>query len=179
MNVYLAKFMMYFEIHRMHRQGHSISQISQHLVLNSGSPPGRTVSKYLSMSEQEYEAFLIKQSERKKALLPYESFVKERLEQYQDTSSAQMHDWLKEHFADFPQVSQKTVFNFVCWVREKYNLPRINLQRQHHPVAETPYGKQAQVDFGEYNCFGSPTAQYFGKKSESILLYAGLIPVPF
>lgn len=146
MNVYLAKFMMYFEIHRMHRQGHSISQISQHLVLNR-----RTVSKYLSMSEQEYESFLIKQSERKKALLPYESFVQERLEQYQDTSSAQMHDWLKEHFADFPQVSQKTVFNFVCWVREKYNLPRINLQRQHHPVEEMPYGKQAQVDFGEYN----------------------------
>lgn len=103
------------------------------------------------MSEQEYEAFLIKQSERKKELQPYESFVKERLELYQDTSTAQMHDWLKEHYADFPKVSAKTVFNFVNWVRGKFNLPRIIIHRQYHPIEEMPYGKQAQVDFGEYN----------------------------
>ena len=146
MNVYLAKFIMYFEIHRMHREGHSISQISQHLVINR-----RTVSKYLAMSETEYEHFLIRQSERKKILLAYEDFVKERLERFQATSAAQMHDWLKEHFEDFPRVSPKTVFNFVCFVRGKHNLPRTKPQRQHHPVEETPYGKQAQVDFGEYN----------------------------
>ncbi|MCG8319780.1 MAG: hypothetical protein MI921_09790 [Cytophagales bacterium] len=146
MNVYLAKFIMYFEIHRMHREGHSIFQISQHLVINR-----RTVSKYLAMSEPEYEHFLIRQSERKKILLAYEDFVKERLERFQDTSAVPMHDWLKEHFADFPQVSPKTVFNFVSWVRGKHNLPRTKPQRQYHPVEETPYGKQAQVDFGEYN----------------------------
>jgi transposase len=146
MNVYLAKFIMYFEIHRMHREGHSISQISEHLVINR-----RTVSKYLSMSEKEYEGFLIKQSDRKKLLLPYEGFVQARLEAFQDTSAAQMHDWLKEHHVGFPEVSQKTVFNFVCWIREKYNLPRIQPERQHQLVEEPPYGKQAQVDFGEYN----------------------------
>ena len=48
--MYLAKFMTYYEIHRMHREGHSISHISKHLVLDR-----RTVSKYLSMSEQDYE----------------------------------------------------------------------------------------------------------------------------
>lgn len=84
MNVYLAKFMPYFEIHRMHHEGHSISRISQHLELNR-----RTVSKYLSMNEQEYEAFLNRQSDRDKVLHPYESFVKERLELYRDTSAAQ------------------------------------------------------------------------------------------
>jgi len=146
MNVYLAKFIMYFEIHRMHREGHSISQISEHLVINR-----RTVRKYLSMSEKEYESFLKQQSDRKKLLLPYEDFVHGRLEAFQDTSAAQMHDWLKEHNVGFPGVSQKTVFNFVSWIREKYNLPRIQPERQHQLVEETPYGKQAQVDFGEYN----------------------------
>jgi hypothetical protein len=53
MNVYLAKFMTYYEIHRMHREGHSINKISEYLVLNR-----RTDSKYLSMNEQEYEEFL-------------------------------------------------------------------------------------------------------------------------
>jgi len=34
MNVYHAKFMTYYEIHRMRREGHSTSQISKHLVIN-------------------------------------------------------------------------------------------------------------------------------------------------
>jgi len=56
MNVFHAKLMIYYEIHRMRREGHSISQISAHLVFNR-----RTVAKYLAMNEQEYEAFLVSQ----------------------------------------------------------------------------------------------------------------------
>lgn len=146
MNVYLAKFMMYYEIHRMYREGHSITQISKHLVLNR-----RTVSHYLAMDERHYESFLNRQSDRRKVLDAYEGFVKERLESYRDTSAAQMHDWLKEYDPDFPVVNPKTVFNFVCHVRKKYNLPRTKAERQFGLVEELPYGKQAQVDFGEYN----------------------------
>ncbi|MBW3545809.1 MAG: IS21 family transposase, partial [Bacteroidetes bacterium] len=138
--------MLYFQLHRLRQQGHSVSQISHQLELNR-----RTVKKYLSMDEAQYEAFLSSQADRKKILLPYEGFIKERLELYSDTSAAQMHDWLKEHYADFPQVSAKTVFNFVAWVRDKHHLPIIKETRQHQIVEETPYGQQAQVDFGEYN----------------------------
>ena len=38
----------------MHNKGYSISRISRHLELNR-----RTASEYLSINEQEYEAFLI------------------------------------------------------------------------------------------------------------------------
>lgn len=138
--------MIYYEIHRMHREDHSISKISEFLVLNR-----RTVSRFLSMSERDYEEFLIKQSSRQRKLQPYEEFVRERLEVYRDTSSAQMHDWLKESHPDFPVVSQKTVFNFVSWVREKHRLPLVTPERQFQQLPETPYGQQAQVDFGEYN----------------------------
>lgn len=118
MKVYLNKFMTYSEIHRLHKEGLSISKISKTLNLN-----WRTVSKYLSMDEKEYEAFVFKQANRPKLLLPYEGFVYERLDLFEDTTAAQMHDWLKEHHPDFPEVSQKTVFNFVSWVRKKYQLP--------------------------------------------------------
>lgn len=130
----------------MHREGHSISKISEFLVLNR-----RTVSKHLSMDEGEYEAFLIKQTSRGKKLLPFEDFVRQRLEEFRDTPAAQMHDWLKEHYPDFPVTSQKTVFNFVSWVRKKHQLPVVKTERQFQQLEETPYGKQAQVDFGEYN----------------------------
>ena len=146
MNTHLAKWIMYHEVHRMHREGYSISKINDLLGLHRN-----TIRKYLSMSEAGYEALLVKQSERRKELDSYEEFVKERLRLFPETSAAQMHDWLKEHHSSFPKVNPKTIFNFVHWIRDKYNIPKLSVKRQHQVVDELPYGKQAQVDFGQYN----------------------------
>ena len=146
--------MTYHIVHQLHKDGLSISRISEELVLD-----WRTVKKYLSMTEQSYESFLQEQSERKKGLEPYEAFIKARLSKYPDTSAAQMHDWLKEHYADFPAVNSKTVFNFVCWVRQKYHLQKASAQREYAMVAECGYGAQAQADFGEYTLRSSQGKQ--------------------
>ena len=146
MNIFYSKLMTYYEIHRLFREEYTISQISRELVLNR-----RTVRSYLAMNESEYEQFINNQSDRKKDLLTFEEFVKNRLEQFQDTSASQMHDWLKEKHGNFPQVSPKTIYNFVMWVRQKHNLPKISAVREYMIVEELPYGKQAQIDFGEYN----------------------------
>jgi hypothetical protein len=146
MNVFYNKLIMYYEIHKMFREDHTISEISRELVLNR-----RTVRSYLSMTELQYEQFISNQSDRKKDLLDFEDFVKSRLEQFQDTSTAQIHDWLKEKHENFPKVSTKTIYNFVMWVRQKYNLPKVKPVREYMIVEELAYGKQAQVDFGEYN----------------------------
>jgi len=82
MNAYLTKLMMYHEIHRMSREGLSVSQICRVVLLN-----WRTVKNYLSMNERDFDQFMEKQSDRKKELLPYETFIKGRLEKYPDTSS--------------------------------------------------------------------------------------------
>jgi hypothetical protein len=103
------------------------------------------------MTEEEYEQYLLRVSQRNKKLDSYESFVVNKLTQYQDTSAAQIHDWLKEHYPSFPQVSSRTVYNFVVYVRQKHNIPFVNVSREYFPVEELPYGEQAQVDFGEYN----------------------------
>ncbi|MCK5170136.1 MAG: IS21 family transposase [Bacteroidales bacterium] len=146
MNRYLNKLIMYHEIHQMNRQGYSVSYIASCLVIN-----WRTVKKYLSMDEREYEDFINHYSNRKKGLNPYKHFVKVKLEQYPNTSASQMHDWLKEHYNSFPKVNPKTVYNFVMWVRQEYNIPKVNSDREYFIVEELPYGKQSQVDFGEYN----------------------------
>jgi len=146
MNAYLNKLMMYHQIHRMSREGLTVSQICRTVLLN-----WRTVRNYLSMSEKDFDQFVEKQSDRKKELLPFEAFVKSRLEKYPDTSSAQMHDWLKEQFCDFPAVSPKTVFNYVIWIRQHYHIAKTSVTRDYEVVEELPYGKQAQADFGEYN----------------------------
>lgn len=146
MNAFLIKWKMYYEIQRMFKQEFSVSKISREMKINR-----RTVNSYLSMSESDYEQFLIKQNERNKELQPYSEFIKSKLNQFQDTSAAQMHDWLKEKYPDFPRVSPKTVFNFVMWIRQKYNLPKTKPARDYMPIEELPYGQQSQVDFGEYN----------------------------
>jgi len=146
MNRYQNKLFMYYEIHRLHREGMSITQIAKYIVAD-----WRTVKKYLSMNEREHEAYLDSLEKRKRELSDYEHFVKEKLTQYPDTSAAQMLDWLKERYPDFPKVNSKTVYNFVIHIRQEYNIPKISPTREYFIVDELPQGKQAQVDFGEYN----------------------------
>jgi hypothetical protein len=160
MDKFLNKLIMYHEIHKLNREGKSISYIAKHLVIN-----WRTVKKYLSMSGEEYERWIQIQSTRKKELDDYQYFVKEKLGQHPETSAAQMHDWLKEHYECFPDVHPKTVYNFVMGVRQVYNIPKEPPhQRDYFIAEELPYGKQAQVDFGEYNIrtsTGQRTKVYF------------------
>jgi transposase len=146
MNAYLKKVMIYQQLHQLHQQGFSIVKISQVTGIN-----WRTVKSYLSMTIDEFHQFIEKKAQRKRGLLPYESFVKTKLEKYQDTSAAQMHDWLKESFPEFPPTATRTLFDFVMWIRQKYNLPHIKPVREYEMLEESPYGKQAQTDFGVYN----------------------------
>ncbi|MBN2349312.1 MAG: IS21 family transposase [Bacteroidales bacterium] len=146
MKRYLNMLIMYHEIQKMERQGHSISYIADYLGIN-----WRTVKKYLSMDDREYEAYLSSQANRSRELAPYEHFVKTKLDLFPDTSASQMHDWLKEYDNNFPAVNPKTVYNFVMWVRQEYNIPKQKKEREYFIVEELPFGKQAQVDFGEYN----------------------------
>lgn len=142
----MHKLIMYHEIHKRHREGFKSSQISRLLGLNR-----RTVRKYLAMSEEEYLEFINSQKDRGKLLEPYEEFIKTRLENCPDASAAQVYDWLKEHHGDFIDVNEKTVFNFVLYVRSKYGIPKPFNNRDYEQVEELSFGKQAQVDFGEYN----------------------------
>jgi len=142
----LNNWIMYHELHHLDRLGFSKAKIADFLVMDA-----RTVGKYLKMDEQEYEQHLAHLSVRKKILSEYETFVVNKLSDFQDTSTAQIHDWLKESHPDFPEVSPRTVFNFVMYVRQKHNIPYVPKVREYFPIDELPYGEQAQVDFGEYN----------------------------
>lgn len=146
MNKIMNYLIMYHEIHKLKQEGFTSTQIGKKLGFDS-----RTIKKYLTMSEEEFLEFKHSQSNRKKLLDSYEEFVRFRLEQCPEASSAQVHDWLKEHFDHFVNVSDKTVFNFVLSVRDKHGIPKPFDYRDHIQVEMLPYGKQIQVDFGEYN----------------------------
>lgn len=65
-------------------------------------------------------------------------------------SAAQIHDRLKEHFPELPEVSERTVYNTVRLVREREDLLKVQESvRQMSKVPDCEYGEKAQVDFGE------------------------------
>lgn len=67
-----------------------------------------------------------------------------------DTSAAQMHDWLKENYPKFPELSPKTVYNYVMKLRGDYSIPKMTIkERQYKALPLTPPGMYAQVDFGQ------------------------------
>jgi len=142
----LNNWIMYYEIHKLERLGFSVAKIARHLVMDA-----RTVKKYLQMTEEDFEHHLLKLQSRNKLLAPYESWVKKKLTTFPDSSSAQIHDWLKEHHPDLMDVTPRTVYNFVMFVRRKFNIPVVAPTREYFPIEDLPYGQQAQVDFGEYN----------------------------
>jgi transposase len=146
MNKLLHHLIMYHEIHKQHREGLKVSQISRKLGLDR-----RTIRRYLAMNEKEYQDFMNNNISRGKMLIPYEEYIKTRLEACPEASAAQVHDWLKESNENFIDVSAKTVFNYVLFVRDKYGIPKPFGHRDYTRVEELPYGKQSQADFGEYN----------------------------
>jgi transposase len=139
----VQKWIMYHEVHKQHRDGLKPSQIAREMGLDR-----RTVKKYLAMTEEEYLDYIDTQLSRQRVLAPYENFVRTRLESCAEASSAQVHDWLKEHHKDFVDVDAKTVFNFVLYVRGKFGIPKPFNHREYEKVPELPYGQQTQVDFG-------------------------------
>ena len=127
MNKLMSKLIMYHEIHRFKREeGLKPAQIGRKVLMDP-----RTINKILAMTEQEYLDYFDRLSSRDKVLDPYEGFVKTRLEACPEASAAQVHDWLKEHFDDhLPDVTEKTVFNYVLLVRTRHGIPKPFCQRE-------------------------------------------------
>lgn len=137
---------MWYKVKELFSKNYKASQIAIITGLHR-----QTVAKYRDMSEED---FISSQSyDRKYAhkLDDYEAFVVEELRLHPYLSAPQIHDHLKESFENLPDVTNKTVFNFVSRIRSQYGLPKEYEKncRPYEMLAQTEYGEYAQVDFGE------------------------------
>lgn len=137
---------MYYQVKELWLKGANKSAIQRALGLNR-----RTITLYLSMTEEEFHDYLGKNAPRNKLLASYEDFIVTRLRDAPLATTAQVHDWLKEYYETFPLINPKTVYNFVMALRAKHNIPVESTPREFNMIAEHDYGAQAQVDFGQYN----------------------------
>ena len=136
----IQKYLMWYKVKELFSNGLNKSQIGISLGLHR-----QTVSKYLSMTEEEFKHSQSYERRYSHKLDDYEAYVIGELRKWPFLSSPQLHDRLREHFQDLPQVTAKTVSNFVNRVRLNHNLPKESEKsyRPYEKQPETPYGQYA------------------------------------
>ncbi len=79
------------------------------------------------------------------------------LEEYPYISAARINDWLKECYPDFPEVCDKTVFDFVEKVRCKYGIGKkseARIRRDYEKLRTPPTGSMRRRVRGEMDVSG-------------------------
>ena len=152
---------MWYKVNELFSKNYKKTQIASLLGLHR-----ETVSKYVNMTEEEFCQSQSFERQYHRKLEAYEGFILGELQLCSSLSAPQIHDHLKENFAGLPQVSERTVFSFVEHIRAKYGIPKEDERtpRPYEKQPETPYGKYAQVDFGERwqkDALGNSVKVYF------------------
>lgn len=141
------KLVMWYKVKELKSKGLHCAQIARELGLHR-----HTVEKYVKMSLAEFQASEAYERDFKYKLDIFEEEVKNELIRAPYLSSRQVHDHLREHHTDFPTVSEKTVFNFVMRIRDKYQISK-TYEETFRPMEKQPEsapGVSMQADFGEY-----------------------------
>ena len=155
------KYLMWYKVNELFSKNYKKSQIASLTGLHR-----QTVSKYLKMTEEEFCRSQSFERQYHHKLEAYERFILGELRLCASLSAPQIHDHLKENFADLPEVSGRTVFSCVERIRAKYGIAREDDRhpRPYEKQPETPYGRFAQVDFGERwqkDALGNSVKVYF------------------
>jgi hypothetical protein len=109
----------------------------------------KTVRKYLRMDKDELLRYLEHMAERGKAFEPYRDEILEiyRLHEGQSVYTSSIHDYLVERHGELGG-SDRTLRNYLAYLKASGAIGK-GLGREYKPVESLPYGKQAQIDFGQ------------------------------
>ena len=172
----MVKKKMYQKIQTCKRQGLLKAEISRKLELDP-----RTVAKYYEMSEEDYREYLKKHNYRFKVFSTYREDV---LAVYRLNGNAKLnvtavYDYLEEKHGKLPG-NEKTLRNYIKYLIYTNRL-KLNIKmRRYRKVPELPYGKQLQIDFGEYKTKSGLKIYIFGAVlSASRYKYIGFQDKPF
>jgi transposase len=134
-------FKMYRQIKQLQDLGFSKSRTAKQLNINR-----ETVTRYWDMSVDEFES-QFSSINRTNVMAKHEETIVRWIKQYPTITSAQVCDWLKEHYDE--SFKERTVSRYVKELRSKYHLLKSSHPREYEAVEDLPMGQQMQVDFGQ------------------------------
>ena len=137
---------MYQKIQTLKRQGYSKSEITRTLQIDP-----KTTARYYSMNEEEFQVYLESQMFREKGFRDYEKAI---LEVYKKNGNrklnmAAVYDYLEERYGVLPG-NEQTPRNFIRYLNSSNKLQFHQSSRIYQKVPQLPFGKQMQLDFGQY-----------------------------
>ena len=137
---------MYQKIQTYKRQGFLKAEVCRKLKLDP-----ETVAKYYDMSESEYLEYQRSQTYRDKAFDPYEESILEvyRENDFKKLPTSAIFDYLEEKNGHLPG-NEQTLRNYIRYLIDINQLEFKCKLRMYKKVPELPFGKQLQIDFGEY-----------------------------
>jgi transposase len=144
----MVKQQMYQEIHSLKRKGLGISAAAESLELDR-----KTVSKYYRMSEEEFSQYRRETTYRQKGFDAHAEEIIGVYEAngYRKLNVASVYDYLEERFGRL-EYSEKTLRNYVLYLQEIGTLTLKERVRLYQKVPQLPFGRQMQMDFGQYRC---------------------------
>ena len=139
---------MYKKIQSFRRQGYSRNEISAELGIDP-----KTTAKYFQMEEEEFQAYRKDHMFRDKVFAEYEGDIVEVYEQneFAKLNMTSVYDFLEEKHGQLPW-AEKTLRNYVNYLIGTEKLSLDENIRTYTKVPELPFGKQMQLDFGQYRC---------------------------
>jgi len=139
---------MYKKIQKYKRKGYSKTEI----ITVLGKDP-KTVAKYYALDEKGFRSYRREHMFRDKALEDYEKDILEVYEtnEFAKLNMSSVYDYLEERRGELP-ASEQTLRNYVSYLIQTDKLTLNKNKRAYTKVPELPFGKQMQLDFGQFRC---------------------------
>jgi len=139
---------MFRQVQAFRRQGYSKASIVKALELDP-----KTVAKYFSMEEEGFRAYRREHLFRDKL---FDGYRGEILEVYQANGFRKLqvssvYDYLEEKYGVLP-ANEQSLRNFIGYLIRTDGLRLDGTSRLYTKVPELPFGRQMQLDFGQYRC---------------------------
>lgn len=144
----MTKEKMYKQIQVFKRQGYPKKEITGEL----GMDP-KTVAKYYAMGERDFKSYRREHMFRDKVLEEYEKDILEVYEknEFRKLSVSSVYDYLEERYGALPG-NEQTLRNYISYLIQADKLRLDERLRAYMKVPELAYGRQMQLDFGQYRC---------------------------
>lgn len=142
----MIKGKMYRQIQKFKRQGYQKGEIAAELRLDP-----KTISKYYRMSEKAFKSYHQDKLFRDKVLERYEGKILEIYErnEFKCLNMSSVYDYLEERYGSL-EVNEQTLRNYIHYLISTNKLKLNDRLRTYTKVPELPFGRQMQLDFGQY-----------------------------
>ena len=146
---------MYKQIQNFKRQGYSRKEVAEVLGIDL-----KTAAKYYRMDEGKFRSYRRERMFREKVLDKYEGDILEvyKENEFQRLNMAAVYDYLEERYGVLP-ANEQTLRNYIDYLIQTDKLRLAEKIRLYRKVPELAFGRQMQLDFGQYR-FGSGVKLY-------------------